>query len=125
MTNRVVSPKLNYMSKVRTFETGATRGSDIGKPDYEGFLSPLVLERFAQHMQKNAKQPDGKYRASDNWQLGISQDVYIKSAFRHFINIWKVHRGYSTRESIETSLCALLFNIMGYLHEELKKNNNK
>ena len=27
----------------RVFETGATRDTDAGKPDYEGFLSPLVI----------------------------------------------------------------------------------
>src|SRR5687768_4320669 len=37
-------------SAMREFETGATRNLDNGKLDYEGFLSPLVMERFAEYM---------------------------------------------------------------------------
>ncbi|KKK53952.1 hypothetical protein LCGC14_3089650, partial [marine sediment metagenome] len=33
--------------KVRTFDSGANRSSEEGKLDFEGFLSPLVLERYA------------------------------------------------------------------------------
>ena len=35
------------MGKIRKFETGATRDTDQGKYDYEGFLSPVVLDRFS------------------------------------------------------------------------------
>ena len=30
--------------KLEHFETGATRDTNLNKPDYEGFLSPLVLK---------------------------------------------------------------------------------
>ena len=43
----------------------------------------------------------------------------MKSAFRHFIDWWKQHRGQGGQDTLEDSLCALLFNIQGYLHEEL------
>ena len=76
------------MGKVRQFKTGATRDTDEGKYDYEGFISPLVLERFAQYMHKHRKQSDGNLRASDNWQKGIPKDAYIKSAWRHFVDWW-------------------------------------
>jgi hypothetical protein len=105
---------------VRTFGTGATRDLDANKLDFEGFLSPLVLERYAQHMHAARKMPDGTMRASDNWQLGIPKDAYIKSAWRHFFDVWKTHRGIETSSDIETELCALLFNVSGYLHETLK-----
>jgi hypothetical protein len=78
------------------------------------------LERYAQHMHKARKMPDGTMRASDNWQLGIPKDAYIKSAWRHFFDVWKTHRGIETSSDIETELCALLFNVSGYLHETLK-----
>ena len=112
----------NY--EVRKFEGGATRDQDITKPDYEGFLSPLVIERYGQYMGKHRVQPDGTLRASDNWQLGIPLDAYMKSAFRHFINWWKQHRGHKSDENIEESLCALLFNTSGYLHELLKRRRS-
>ena len=68
---------------MRNFETGATRDSDVGKLDYEGFLCPLVLERYAQYLHKHRQTANGM-RDSDNWQNGIPRDVYIKSASMHF-----------------------------------------
>ena len=110
-------------SRLRTFESGATRDTDANKPDYEGYLSPLVWERFGQYMTAHRFQTDGKVRASDNWAKGIPLDVYIKSAFRHFMAWWLTHDGYIRKEDIEESLCALLFNVQGYLHEHLKAQN--
>lgn len=106
---------------MRKFETGATRNVDTNKFDYEGFISPNVLQRFAEYMHVNRLQSDGTLRDSDNWQKGIPQDEYMKSMFRHFMTLWLAHRGNPTDEDIETSLCALFFNVQGYLHEELKK----
>jgi len=105
---------------VRTFDTGATRDTDENKPDYEGFLSPLVLVRYGEYMMKHQVQADGDLRSSDNWQQGIPKDAYLKSAFRHFLDWWLEHDGYESREGLEEALCALMFNVMGYLHEELK-----
>ncbi|HUW10156.1 MAG TPA: hypothetical protein VM537_10530 [Anaerolineae bacterium] len=104
---------------MREFETGATRDSEDGKHDYEGFLSPLVIERFGQYMHKHRKQADGELRDSDNWQKGIPQDAYIKSAWRHFLDWWMEHRGHESREGVEEAICALIFNAQGYLHELL------
>jgi len=103
--------------KIRTFSTGATRDSDADKLDYEGFLSPLVLERYAEYMHTHRKQSDGTLRSSDNWKKGIPIDQYMKSLFRHFMSVWK---GHSVEEIKEEDLCAMLFNVMGILHEQLK-----
>ena len=108
---------------IREFTTGATRDTDEGKYDYEGFYSPLVMERFAQYMTLHRKQSDGNLRASDNWQKGIPKDAYMKSAWRHFIDVWKEHRGIDTTEGLEDALCALLFNVQGYLFETLKEKS--
>jgi hypothetical protein len=116
-------------SAVREFGTGATRDLDANKLDFEGFLSPLVLERYAEHMHKARRMPDGSMRESDNWQLGIPMGVYIKSLWRHFFAVWKLWRGLPVTEvvkgetivkDLETELCALLFNASGMLHEHLK-----
>jgi len=72
-------------------------------------------------MHKNRIQSDGNYRASDNWQKGINRDAYIKSMWRHFLDLWLIHRGYKGRETKEDALNGILFNAMGYLYEELKK----
>lgn len=108
----------------RAFPTGAIRDTGEGKPDYDGYLSPLVLHAFGLHMLRHQKGPDGKYRPSDNWQAGIPMDQYMKSGWRHFIDVWCNHRGMKAirKERIITALCALMFNIMGYLHEYLKAN---
>jgi len=105
---------------IRTFDTGANRNSDEGKLDYEGFLSPTVIEAYADYMHKNRFLEDGSMRDSDNWQKGIPQDAYMKSMYRHFMDVWKDHRGIETHEDEITNLCALLFNVSGMLHEKLK-----
>jgi hypothetical protein len=110
---------------IRTFETGATRDTDKDKLDYEGFLSPLVLQRFAQYMRKHQVQTDGCIRKSDNWQKGIPKEVYMKSLLRHMMELWLCHRGNITDVSREESLCAILFNAQGYLFEFLKGAQSK
>ena len=110
---------------MRKFDTGATRDTDTGKYDPEGFLSPLVIERFNEYMHKHRIQTDGSLRDSDNWQKGIPKDAYMKSGFRHFLDWWKEHRGYESREGIEDALCALMFNVQGYLFEILKENQKQ
>ena len=114
-------------SKIRKFSTGATRDNDEGKNDYEGILSPLVIEEFGNYMTKHRKMADGSLRDSDNWQKGIPLTAYIKSLFRHFIDLWFLHRGHKRYDKKDghkitkkEALCAILFNAQGYLHEELK-----
>lgn len=122
--------------RIRTFTSGATRDTDEGKYDYEGFLSHRVLERYAEYMHKHRKQSDGTLRASDNWQKGIPMQQYIKSLFRHFMEAWGVWRsdyflasgerkddtkvGQVSYEILEEALCGILFNAMGFLHEVLR-----
>ena len=107
--------------QIRTFATGATRDTSEDKLDFEGFLCPRVLTAYAEYMHKNRKQSDGNLRDSDNWQKGIPQDAYMKSMYRHFIDVWKNHRDIETEEDDITNLCALLFNVSGLLHEKLKQ----
>lgn len=120
--------ELEAEAAIRTFDTGATRNTDTNKLDYEGFLSPSALKSFAQYMHKHRMQADGKLRDSDNWKKGISFDSYMKSMFRHMIDVWSIHRGLEvvspeTGElvNMEEALCAVMFNVQGYLHEFLKE----
>lgn len=112
--------------KQRTFKTGATRDTDEGKLDYEAFLSPLALERYAQYLHKHRIQPDGKLRDGDNWQQGIPMEVYRKSLVRHLFQLWGTWRGHKTKDhsgkpiDSQDALCAIIFNAMGILHETLK-----
>jgi len=111
--------------KIRKFKSGATRDTNKSKFDFEGFLSPIVLQEFAKYMHENRIQSDGKLRDSDNWQKGMPKKEYIKSAWRHFIDWWLEHRGYESRDGIKKALCGLIFNSMGYLYEILKEEEKK
>ena len=117
---QLTEPSSVQPAEVRQFDSGATRDVDTNKLDYEAFLSPLVLEAYAEYMHKNRFQRDGTIRDGDNWQKGIPTDVYMKSMWRHFFDVWKEHRGLKTEQGLEENLTALLFNVQGYLHE-LKK----
>lgn len=109
----------------RYFDGGAYRDNDDGKLDYEGFLSPLVLEAYAQYLNAHREQSDGVIRASDNWQQGVPLDQYMKSAWRHFMDLWQEHRGYESRDGLDEALGGLLFNIMGYWLETLKERRGE
>ena len=105
----------------RVFETGASRNADTGKLDYEAVLSPAVLERYAQYLHAHRVMEDGTLREMDNWQKGIPQSVYVKSAWRHFVEWWKWTRSPQVADKvIEEAVCGVLFNVMGWLHEHLK-----
>lgn len=115
------------MPDLREFDGGATRDSDAGKLDFEGFLSPAVLWEFARYMDKHRALPDGSRRGSDNWQAGMPLDVYMKSLIRHVFDLWLMHRGQTVvrPENGETAtlpdtLGGIMFNLQGYWHEALK-----
>lgn len=110
---------------MRIFDTGATRSAELDKLDYEGFLCPFVLERYAQYLHEHKTQADGKVRESDNWQKGIPQKAYVKSLLRHVLDFWKKIRGGDyTRKAMQDLVCGILFNAMGWLHEDLKTYRN-
>lgn len=113
------------MGKIRSFKTGATRDTSEHKLEYDGFLSPIVLQRFAEYMDKHRVQSDGGLRDSDNWQklFGTPEehrDVCMQSLLRHTMDLWLFHRGYKGRDDIEEALCAIMFNSMAYMYSLLK-----
>ena len=123
-------PHIEHYEPIRKFDTGADRDVDGHKFDYEAFLCPDVLRRFGEYMHEKRTRKDGTVRDGDNWQKGMPFDSYIKSGWRHLMDWWTWHRkGRPTvklardlwDEMIEDALCALLFNVQGYLHEHLKR----
>lgn len=122
------SPLLGRLgSGARRFETGATRDAEDGKLVFGKFLSPRVIECYAEYMHECRHLPDGTWRDGNNWQLGMGLDVFHDSLWRHFFDWWKLHWGLKAKDkktgkpiTIKHALCGVLFNAMGYLHEVLK-----
>jgi hypothetical protein len=109
---------------MRNFKSGATRDDDVGKLDFEGFDSPLVNKRFAQYMHTHRKQADGSMRGSDNWQMGIDKEAYVKSLVRHMEDVklhWDGFPDEAVDPDLESVLCAVLFNVKGLMYELLKE----
>jgi hypothetical protein len=105
----------------REFITGATRDSDDGKLKYKGFLSPVVLRKFAEYMHRCRLKniPQGQeLRAPDNWKKGIPMDAYADSLIRHVMEAWEQQEHGGLIE--DDTLTAIMFNAMGYLHEKCK-----
>lgn len=110
---------------VRTFDTGATRDTDEGKPEHWGFSSALVEKRFGEYMHQHRVQSDGSLRASDNWKRGIPVDSYRHSLSRHLNDLRLIQEGYlkeATDPDLESVLCAIKFNVDGMLYEVLKES---
>lgn len=107
------------------FMTGATRSTSEGKVDYEGHISPFVLDVFGEYMNAHRVQRDGRIRASDNWQQGIPIYRYVKSLIRHTFEFWKMWRGAEVKNidaggkpfTFREVLSAILFNVMGIIFE--------
>lgn len=114
--------------EVRLFPSGATRDTASGKIDPEGFLSPIVIQRYSEYMDKNRIQADGKVRESDNWQKLFGEnhaEVCMKSAWRHFLDVWLQHRGFKGRDTLEDSICACMFNLQAYLYKLLLEKHDR
>ena len=102
---------------MREFETGAIRDNDEGKVDYTGLLCPKALRVYCEYMNRHRVQADGNLRASDNWKKGIPKDAYLKSMARHFMEVWELHEEGGPHDALTEALCAVMFNVHGYIHE--------
>lgn len=93
----------------RTFETGAIRDSNEGKPRPD-LISPYFTERLGYRLAEGAK----KYGAN-NWQKGIPDEVFLESLERHLV-------AYKMGKKDEDHEAAIAFNIMGIIHnQEVRK----
>jgi len=128
----MTKPKVSKTTqvKIRKYDTGATRDTIDGKLDYMKALSPIVLRRYVQYLDKHRLQPDGSVRDFDNWKKGIPLKTYHSSKGRHFMAAWLLEEGYKVSDNHgpvneEDALCGELFNTMGRLHEILKEKLNE
>lgn len=108
---------------MKNYESGATRNSDEGKPQYAKVGDPSIDKAYAEYMNSQAVQADGKVRAADNWKKGIPVADYLDSMDRHFHDVWALQIGrddIAEEKDLVTALCALKFNVDGMLYEVLK-----
>ena len=102
------------------FETGAVRDSQVGKPDFIETISQIALLRFAKYMTgKKSKYGDG------NFKKGIPIESYKVSIVRHINKVLAAEeyrmRGHEVPAELEPNedhLSAIVFNILGWMHEE-------
>lgn len=126
MTPGTLAYSLSEAGRIRIFTSGASRDIDTTKHDPEGFLSPLVIRRYCEYMHHHRKMTDGSLRDSDNWQKGMPLSVYMKSLWRHTLDVWTLTRGFGPVSDnrgpvyMEDALCAIMFNAQGMLLELLK-----
>ena len=112
--------------EIRQFDSGATRDTVEGKLSYVKALSPIVLQRYVQYLDIHRKQSDGSMRDFDNWKKGLPKEAYLDGLGRHFIAVWLLEHGFPASDNhgpvtLEDSLCGIIFNAMGRLHELLKE----
>jgi hypothetical protein len=105
---------------VLDFESGATRNCKEHELRYDGFLSPLALQLFAEYMHKNRVTADGSIREPDNWQKGIPDASYVDSLLRHVIDIWMIYRGWESKArdggDKRAAIAGAMFNVQGLAH---------
>lgn len=100
---------------MKHFLSGAVRDSDDTKEDYVETISWTAFKRYAQYMTSKKK----KYGAG-NFKKGIPIESYEQSLVRHIQKYFanKYENGQTEKE--EDNLSAILFNVFGIIHEELK-----
>jgi len=125
-TFQTISQRFRTM---RIFDTGATRNVETD-PDYHGFFSPLSMHAYGEYMHAHRLQADGTMRDSNNWQLGMPQDSFVRSLVRHAHDVELIHDGYKELarsdvrdpSTLKAHLSAIIFNAQGMLHFLVKED---
>jgi hypothetical protein len=112
---------------MRQFESGASRDSNDHpeKPSYFKALSPIVLREYVKYLGRHRTLSDGSKRDWDNWKKGLPKDVYADGLLRHAMAVWLIQDGFKSYDNhgevnLKDSLCGVMFNAIGMLHEVLK-----
>jgi len=116
IAKKVVEDVLKRPS-IRQFKSGATRDTAEGKLDWEGFISPVAMRRYAEYMNRHRTQADGSLRDSDNWQSGFPRRQTMKSLVRHAWDLWYEWRRGKDEVVMVDLLCAVIFNVQSLLLE--------
>jgi hypothetical protein len=104
--------------KVTEFETGAIRDTSEGKEDYVETISWLAMQAYARYMTKKAS-----VYGPGNWRKGIPEESYERSMMRHAQKYLANKYDGASLEPTEDHLCALMFNVIGLIHEREQRIN--
>lgn len=105
---------------IREFSTGAIRDNDDTKEDYIETISWSAFKRYAQYMTgKKSKYGQG------NFKKGIPIESYEQSLVRHIQKYMANKYEGGDVEKDEDHLSAILFNVFGIMHEELRQAHTK
>jgi hypothetical protein len=98
--------------EITQFETGAIRDTQKDKPQFLECMSPFAMWRYGIYMEKASR----KY-GPDNWTKGIPKASYLESLERHLIKLkMEFKHGHVAEPGVDHA-AAIMFNIMGFLHE--------
>lgn len=97
----------------RTFESGAIRDKEDGKPDFTETISWTAFRRYGEYMTAKKE----KY-GSGNFKKGMPIDAYERSLLRHVQKYMENKYEEGDQETEEDHLSAMLFNVFGIIHEE-------
>jgi hypothetical protein len=97
------TPTQTDKEKIRKFETGAVRDTNVGKsrPD---LISPYMLEALGKVLAEGAA-----HYGDRNWEKGMPQEVFKESAARHYV-AWMMNK------TDEDHAAKLIFNVMAWIH---------
>lgn len=106
--------------KLTHFKSGAIRDSLEGKESYGETISWTAFKRYAQYMTSKKE----KY-GSGNFKKGIDIDSYEDSLMRHYQKYMENKYEGGQVETNEDHLSAIMFNVMGIMHEEERIKKTK
>jgi hypothetical protein len=86
---------------------GMIREDKSDKPIYFHYLPPHVLERYGVHMLAGAK----KHGSGNFLKGGYGKENYLDSLYRHLIEL-------KQGKTNEDHAASIMFNIIGYMHED-------
>lgn len=103
------------MADQTQFATGAVRDSQEGKEDYIETISWSAFKRYSQYMTGKKK----RY-GQGNFKKGIPIESYEQSMVRHLQKYLENKYEDGECEKEEDHLSAIVFNVFGIMHEELR-----
>ena len=102
--------------ETRKFESGAIRDDDSQKEDYIETISWTAFKRYSQYMTWKKS----KY-GSWNFKKGIPIESYEQSLVRHLQKYLENKYEDWYIEKDEDHLSAMIFNLLGIMHEEWRE----